>query len=227
MKERFIKSGSKRLLDRVFGFSKEKLLIFPGFPGVNENLPLLEHLAKNGIECHSISYSGIRKSDGEFSFLDAVKDSIAAARDVKPILTLGYSYGALYAWHASLAQLPKLLVIIEPVTDVDALWRYYDSKNKKYIEKLMLEAKEVAKGDWKKWIAEQNEMQKYSPILTEMPRCKVICIQGDSDTEIPPEMTKAFCEKRGVTLYVLKGCGHYLDGFHIKIGNVVLQNYKS
>jgi hypothetical protein len=227
MKERFIKSGSKKLLDKVFGSGKEKLLIYPGFPGVNENLPLLENMVKNGFECHSISYSGIRKSSGEFSFLDAVKDSIVAAKDVKPNLILGYSYGALYAWHASLSSPPNLLILIEPVTEVDALWRYYDSRNKKYIEKLMLEAKEVARGDWKKWIMEQDEMQKYSPILSEMPKCKVICIQGDSDTEIPLEMTKTFCEKRGVDLHILEGCGHYLEGFHSKIGGIILQNYKN
>lgn len=223
---RFISRGSNKLLDTVIGRSEFRVLVFPGFPGANENMPLLGFLADQGMECHSVSYRGIRSSSGTFSFLGSFQDALLAMELINPAVVIGYSYGAVYAWHACRKFFPRLLCLLEPFVDIACIWKHYTQKNPQYMKQLMKESLGIAKGNWRVWMSQQKAMDAYSPSKTTAPRCQTICIYGTKDTEIPSEVVWHFCRSKNIQLYTILKCDHYLTGFHTEIGRIILLKFR-
>ncbi|PJC65212.1 MAG: hypothetical protein CO021_00305 [Deltaproteobacteria bacterium CG_4_9_14_0_2_um_filter_42_21] len=190
------------------------VLVFHGFPAqppwseaAEKNRDLAEKLAREGgCDSYLMHYAGLGKSDGTFSFLASVRDSIELAQLLQPRYTkfhlVGHSWGGLVALNVYASLPPNLrgrVALLSPFTIFpdDVLLR-------QALEMIQSETKiSYAAGDnFDDVLQDLRDVERsYNPfaVLQRHPTlgASTLILQAIDDNEVPAQSTQRFVNAFG------------------------------
>ena len=216
------KVNGLKVVNKVYGdlATAQKILLFcHGFPGTNRLPGLVPSVCKDNLAVVEASYRGDKESEGEFSFLNTIKDIQTTATQIRRISKatlygLGYSMGGFYVLNA-IREMPSLfdgIILLCPIADSNELF-----SNQSLMKEYWSLAKEILTLKPKPFYYEEiKEINRnYNPInFASLLKTSLYVVQSTEDDVISFQTVKNFYDTLycGKEFIEIPGLNHFPKG---------------